>query len=108
MENVYNAIDEVISCIKESDDYKRCLDLKEKLDSNQEVKSLIERLKTLQKKYIRSNYDLKIKEQLDECNNELINIPIYQIYMDSLEKVNQKIDYVKDTLNNYFEKLLNP
>ena len=108
MENVYKAIDEVILCIKESDDYKKCLDLKEKINSNQDVKDLIERLKSLQKKYIKSNYDSTVKEELDKCREELFNIPIYNIYIDSLEKVNQKIDYVRDTLNSYFEKLLNP
>ena len=40
-------------------------------------------------------------------NEELFNIPIYKIYLDNLEVVNQKIDYVKDSLNDYFYKLFN-
>ena len=63
--------------------------------------------KNLQKKYIRSGYDSSIKSELDKLNEELFNIPIYKIYLDNLEVVNQKLDYVKDSLNDYFYKLFN-
>ena len=65
------------------------------------------KIKNLQKKYIRSGYDSSIKSELDKLNEELFNIPIYKIYLDNLEVVNQKLDYVKDSLNDYFYKLFN-
>ena len=50
---------------------------------------------------------LKIKKELDECEAKLNEIPIYNIYLEKLNQVNDMIDYVKDSLNNYFDQLLN-
>ena len=68
---------------------------------------LINEIKSLQKKYIRSNYDSDIKSVLDKKNSELLEIPIYVIYNEHLDRVNYMIDYVKNSLNDYFDKLLN-
>ena len=83
------------------------ISLKEKMEKNIDLKNKINKIKNLQKKYIRSGYDSSIKSELDKLNEELFNIPIYKIYLDNLEVVNQKIDYVKDSLNDYFYKLFN-
>lgn len=107
MENVYKAIDELIDTIINSNEYKTCVSLKEKMSTNTEVMNLIENIKKMQKKYIRSEYDKEIKKELDSLEEELMNIPIYHMYNDSLEKVNEMINYVKDELNDYFNKLLN-
>ncbi len=107
MENVYNALEEVIHCITESSDYQTCLSLKEKMSENEEITTLIEKIKKTQKKYIRSEYDLKVKEELDSYQKELMDIPIYHVYNESLERVNEMIELVKDTLNQYFTSVLN-
>ena len=107
MENLYNAIDEVVLCIKKSPEYINCINLKEQMSNNKEISELIEKIKVLQKKYIKSNYDKKIKEELDKLEENLNNIPIYNIYNKNLEVVNDKINYVKDCLNDYFYKLFN-
>ncbi len=107
MEKLYKSLDEVITCIKESPEYKECLKIKEQMDSNEELVNLINKVKEFQKKYIRSNYDSNIKKELDESNRELNDIPIYNIYLQKLEEVNNMIDYVKDSLNIYFDELLN-
>ena len=107
MENVYSALEDVIQTIISSSEYQTCLSLKEQMKNNEEVMQLIEKVKETQKKYIRSGYDSSIKKELDEYNQQLIDIPIYHTYQESLEKVNEMIGYVKDTLNDYFTKLLN-
>ena len=107
MEKLYSAIDEIVLSIKESKEYKMSISLKEKMDNNIDLKNKINKIKNLQKKYIRSGYDSSIKSELDKLNEELFNIPIYKIYLDNLEVVNQKLDYVKDSLNDYFYKLFN-
>lgn len=107
MENLYRALDEVIICIKESPEYKMCISLKEKMENNEKIKELVTKVKELQKKYVRSNYDSEVKKELDSINKSLEEIPIYNIYLENLEKVNEKIEYVKDSLNDYFYKLLN-
>jgi len=107
MENLSNALDEVIRCIKNSPEYIRCMELKTKMTRNEEITSLVEKVKVLQKKYVKSNYDQSVKKELDSCLERLGEIPLYQVYLDSLEKVNYKIDYVRDSLNEYFDSLLN-
>ena len=107
MEKLYKSLNEVIDCIKESPEYKECIKIKEQMDSNEELVELINKVKELQKKYIRSNYDSNIKKELDKYESKLKEIPIYNIYLTKLEEVNKKIDYVKDSLNDYFYKLFN-
>lgn len=107
MENLYKALDEVILCITESKEYEMCISLKEKMKDNEEINKLVNKVKELQKKYVKSSYNEEIKKELDLINKRLEEIPIYHIYLSNLEKVNEKIDYVKDSLNDYFYKLLN-
>lgn len=106
MEELNRNLDEVVNCIKNSKEYKKCIELKEKMDSNDEINSLVKEIKLKQKKYIRSN-DSNILEELKLLEDKLNNIPIYHIYLENLEEVNNMINYVKDELNDYFDKLLN-
>ena len=107
MENLYKKLDDVILCIKESIEYKNVIDIKKKMDSNEELKKKINDIKLLQKKYVKSNYDSSVKKYLDKLNDELLEVPIYRIYLDNLSVVNEKIEYVKDSLNDYFYNLFN-
>ena len=107
MEEVYKNLDEVISCVKDSKEYQTCIELKKQMDSNEEVTDLVEKTKNLQKKYVRSNYDSSVKCELERLEEQLNQIPIYSVYNQNLEKVNEMIEYVKDTLNDYFYQLLN-
>ena len=107
MENLYKKLDDVILCIKESIEYKNVIDIKKKMDSNEELKKKINDIKLLQKKYVKSNYDSSVKKDLDKLNDELLEVPIYRRYLDNLSVVNEKIEYVKDSLNDYFYNLFN-
>ena len=107
MEELYKALDEVIYYITDSKEYKLCLELKDRMSSNSDINDKIVKIKKLQKEYIKSNYDEAKKQELDKINEELLKIPIYKVYLDNLEVVNQIIDYVKDSLNDYFYKLFN-
>lgn len=99
-------LDEVINTIINSDDYKSCIQLKEKMSTNKEICELVEKIKVLQKKYVRENGE-EVLEELKLLEERLNEIPIYVIYMQHLEKVNEMINYVKDELNDYFYKVLN-
>lgn len=107
MENFYNSLDELIDYIKNTIEYKKCLELKSKMSSNSNINSLIDNIKNLQKKYIKSNYDSDIKLELDKLNEELNNIPIYITYTEYLDRVNEMISYVNDELSDYFYNILN-
>lgn len=96
----------MINTIINSDDYKNCVQLKEKMSTNKEICELVEKIKKLQKKYVREN-DEEVLAELKLLEEKLNEIPIYVIYMQHLEKVNEMINYVKDELNEYFYKVLN-
>lgn len=99
-------LEEVINTIINSDDYKSCIQLKEKMSTNKEICELVDKIKVLQKKYVRENGE-EVLEELKLLEERLNEIPIYVIYMQHLEKVNKMINYVKDELNDYFYKVLN-
>lgn len=106
MEELNRNLDEVVNCIKNSKEYKKCIELKSKMDTNDEINSLVKEIKLKQKKYIRSN-DSNILEELKLLEEKLNSIPIYHMYLENLEEVNNMINYVKDELNDYFQELLN-
>ena len=106
MEEFYKSLEEVVLCIKDSKEYKNCISIKKKMNENDELITLIKEIKSLQKKYIRTP-SIDIKKKLESLEKELNEIPIYHIYLDNLQIVNEKIEYVKSSLNEYFDKLLN-
>ena len=107
MENFYNNLDELINYIKSTKEYEKCIELKNKMMSNSDINKLMNDIRTIQKKYIRSNYDSSVKEELDKLNEELNNIPIYIIYCENLKAVNEMINYVNDELSDYFYEIFN-
>ena len=100
------ALNDVIDCIKNSPEYIECVELKKKMDSNEEITKLIKDIKVLQKKLLRTD-SIEVQEELDSKINRLNEIPIYSIYNQKLNVVNEKISYVNDELNDYFYKVLN-
>lgn len=107
MDELNSALDRVISTIKESDEYKKCLELREKMKDNEDITLMIENVKRLQKEYVKSGYSEDTKKKLDEVVEKLNQIPLYVMYNQELDKVNIKIDYVRESLNDYFYQLLN-
>lgn len=105
MEEVYNSLDEVISYIQSTKEYQKCLSLKEKMNQSDEIKSLVEEIKMIQKKLVHHPNDSDLENKLKELTEQLEAIPIYASYQDNLVKVNEKIDYVKNRLNDYFQDL---
>lgn len=101
------ALDEVIKCITMSNEYKKCIELKDKMSKNEELINLIEQVKIKQKQYVKSNFAQSIKVELELLENRLNEVPIYAVYMHNLEIVNEKINLVKDELNQYFFEILN-
>lgn len=95
----------VILTIKNSSDYQECIQLKEKMKKNQELMSLIEQLKSAQKEYVKDGG--QNKAVLEQLESQLYEIPIYVVYMDHLNRVNQMITYVEEDLNQYFYEMFN-
>lgn len=100
------AISDVVDCIVQSLEYQDCKRIQKQMEENKEIMSRIQRIKDLQKKYLRTN-DLEVEKELKTLEQELNEIPIYFIYNQKLELVNQKIHYVTEEINDYFYRLLN-
>lgn len=101
------AIDSLIEVIVSDYDYQMCLKLQEKMKHNMSLMDLIDKLKHMQKKYIKSGYNKDIKKDLDSLVDQLYQIPLYASYMMHLEKVNDMLSYIENELNQYFYELLN-
>ena len=101
-----NALDELILSITETDDFKDCIRIKEKMSTNEEIQGLIDSIKKLQKKYVRTMDD-DVKKQLQDVQEQLDNIPLYNSYQKKLSDVNKKIDFIKEELNDYFYNVVN-
>ena len=99
-------LNKIIDYITNSSEYKKCISLKNKMSNNTKLMDKINKVKVLQKKYIKSN-DLSIKKELDLLIDELNDEPLYYNYMNNLEKVNEMISFVNDELNDYFYKVIN-
>ena len=100
-------LNEIISWIENSKEYKKCIELKKKMNDNDELVKMISDVKKKQKEYVKSNFDKDKKKELDKLKKKLDEIPIYNVYNRNLEIVNGYIDYVRDELNDYFCKVFN-
>lgn len=96
---------DIINYIKNSEEYIKCNELKEKMKKDQQLLDLIEEVKKIQKKYIRSNHDQLIKKELDQKVEVLNNHKLYTLYNYYLEKVNIQIEIIKEELNDYFKQV---
>ena len=98
-------LDKIVIAIKSSKEYKECINIKKKMSKDIELLKLTNEVKILQQKYIRSNFNKTIKNELDIKNKLLEDNKLFIEYNYYLNIVNKKIDFIKDTLNNYFNDL---
>ena len=96
---IINKIDEIINKIENSELYQKYLDLKEKLDNNKELMTLINEVKLLQKDVV---HHIDKKELLDKKINELNSYPLYREYSNTVFEINNVYAIIENDLNNYF------
>ncbi len=104
--NVEDRIQDIINDIIDSDEYNRCLEIKKQMAQCRELNQLVEDIKKLQQQYIKTN-NKSVKQELDDKQKKLEQIPIYCEYNRYLEKVNEKLEFIKGTFNDYFYQKLN-
>ena len=101
------SLEQLIEYIKNTEDYKQVLVLKNDIDNDKELKKLIEEVRTYQKKYVKSSFNEEIKKELDKKLEELNSNKLFVTYSYHLDKVNDMIKLVKDELNEYFYQITN-
>lgn len=103
---ILNEVDKIIEYIKDTDDYKDYIYLKEKLSNNDKANNLIKEIKNLQKDIVKlelekkdiTELDNKIKSNLQELNK----MPLYVEYMQKQEILNDMYQIIKSRLDEYF------
>ena len=108
---ILDKVDEIITYIKDTDEYKDYILLKDKLESNDKVKSLIKEVKSLQQKLVKAEAYRKDSKELESNYNqklsELDKIPLYTDYKNSVERLNEMYQTIKNRLDDYFYNKLN-
>lgn len=99
---------ELVKTIKKDNDYKEYIELRKKIKSNKEIIEAIDRVKSLQKSYVKSAYlDNNIKQELDNELSLLESIPLYKEYLIKEKKINNILINIREGLNIIFEDILN-
>ncbi len=106
MEILLNKVDDLVNTIKSSDEYKRYLELEDKVKNNKEIMSLINEVKDIEKSIVnsKSKKDTEsLKKELDNKLSKLEDYPLYNEYIELQEEFNNLFGTIKDKLNKYFE-----
>ncbi len=90
--------------IKNKEDYKRYIELKDALKDNSEINNLINKIKKLQKEIINKEYKKEnIENEEIELNNlkeELDKYPSYKEFMYLQEDLNNDFQNIKKIIEN--------
>lgn len=104
---ILNKFEILLSSIKQSPDYQRYLVLKKKLNSNNDIKMMIQNVKTLQKEIVKKEYHslptIEEEQKINKILTELDKIPLYKEYTYVVSDLNYLINYVKEEI----EKCIN-
>ena len=111
LNDIKDEINSLVDYIKDSDKYKRYIIVRDKIHSNEEIMSKINKIKSLQKEIVKLEYnkqDIKEKDkEIELLLEELNTYPIYVEYNYLVEDLNYEMKYIKDTLEEEINKIVN-
>lgn len=107
-ELLLNKLDELIELIKNTPNYKRYIELKLKMSSNNEIMNIIKEIKKIEQSIVKKEYNkLDFSEEekkLNELKNKLNEYPSYLEYSYLQEDLNNDFQNIKkiieDSINN--------
>lgn len=94
--------DEIISSIE----YKEYIKAKEVLDNNKDIKDLIKKITSTQKKLVSGKGDNNLEGELDTLYEKLYSYEEYNEYIEVSTKLNILISDTQKELENYFNSLM--
>lgn len=98
----------IVESFKESENYQKYLKVKEKMNHNEEIKKLVDEIKRLQKRIVNHPKEKEsLEKQINEILDKLKEIPLYNEFINLQEELNENINYIKSTLDDYFNNILN-
>ena len=105
---IADKLDEIVEFIKNTDSYKNYLKSKDKLETREDLKKIIENIKKIQKEIIKNPKNKKELEIELNKNIELLQGDItYNQYNIYLTEVNNMLAIFENKLNNYFNDVFN-
>ena len=98
---------ELVKTIKEDNLYKEYRKLRHELKSNKKINNKIEEVKRLQRKYVMGNYhDKELLDNINTLIKELESIPLYYIYSQKEEALNNNLLLIKEGLSSSFHDIV--
>lgn len=108
---ILNSLDELILAIKKSTEYQAYQVNKKEMKENKELMNLIKDYQKCQRNLTLSIETKKdstsYQKELERLSKELNNYPIYLEHLYLLEKLQDKISLISDTINAYFKEITN-
>ena len=108
---ILDHVDNLITFIKKSNDYKEYLFLSEKLSNHKKIQEYISRIKNLQKEIVKKelhNEDITtLEEEINKLLDKLNRIPLYVEFINKQTELDEIYQNIKTRLDEYFYKILN-
>ena len=106
LSNLDSSIKELKDEIISSNEYKEYIKAKEVLDNNKDIKDIIKKITSTQKKLVSGKGDSNLDEELDTLYEKLYSYEEYNEYIEVSTKLNILISDTQKELENYFNSLM--
>ena len=106
LSNLDSSIKELKDDIISSSEYKEYIKTKEVLDNNKDIKDLIKKITSTQKKLVSGKGDSNLDEELDTLYEKLYSYEEYNEYIEASTKLNVIISDTQKELEKYFNSLM--
>lgn len=110
-DKLHEKIDEMITIIQSSDEYKKYMEISSKMAQDEEIMTLIHEIKELQKKIVKEEsmgHDINLlEEDINKKIKLLEEYPIYLDYMYLQEDLNNTMQMIKESIEKYLYNITN-
>ena len=107
-DDIKRKAEELVKALKEDKRYKEYINLRNEVKNNKDILDKMQKIKTLQKEYVKSAYlDKNIKLKINELTKELEQNPIYKDYLIKEKEINNILINISEGLNITFNNILN-
>lgn len=110
---VLDRVVDLVNTIKEDNRYIKYKQIEEQLKKNKEIMSLIDEIKILEKKAVKEEVNnnqeelTKIDKEINDKLKKLNDYPIYMEYTNLQAELNEDLQFIKDTIEDYLYKCTN-
>ncbi len=107
-DDIKRKAEELVKALKEDKRYKEYIRLRDELKNNKDVMDKMNKIKSLQKDYVKSAYfNKEIEVKLKELNKELEKSSLYKDYITKEKEINNILINITEGLNITFNNILN-